>query len=100
MKTHQIMNRDFGFGTVRQNYKTGFGNLHDIEVLCNARRNERFLKPKRLKEYWQTNESQEYLDILLERALSRPESFPYLPKEIQEVVNGERLVLMIGMVSV
>lgn len=61
MKTQKIMVRDFGFGTVRQNHKTGWVCLTDILTAGNILRVQKGLEPRRMDKFFVLGDTQEYL---------------------------------------
>jgi hypothetical protein len=72
MKTAKIMVRDFGFGTVRQNHKTGWVCLTDMLIAGNAKRMQDGRNPIRMVDFFELNDTKEYLDELA-RAADRGE---------------------------
>lgn len=62
MKTTKIMIRDMGFGSVRQNHKTGEVCLTDILQAGNAKRLSDGREPRRFDRFFELDDTKEYLE--------------------------------------
>ena len=67
MKTPQILERKFRDGVVRQNHKTGWFNATDLLGVANTYRQQIGLKPKRINDYFKTDNTKEFIKEILDR---------------------------------
>jgi len=70
METTQIMERNLDGSIIKQNHKTGYLNLNDLEKAGNKIRENNNLPRKKLADYFQTKETKEFLNqVALEEGL-------------------------------
>jgi len=67
MKTEQIMVRTFRDGEIRQNHKTNWFNATDLIKLGNEYRSQIGLKPRLIADYFKTDNTKEFVKIILDR---------------------------------
>lgn len=95
MKTNQIMHRPFLGTTIRQMHKTGFFNATDITEIYNEIRVAEGKAPKQMNNYFQSIETQEFIQELCNELNSQAKSkhcftkVSYNPSDLKQIKRGK-----------